>query len=562
MTTPRPAAVIVLAAGEGTRMRSATPKVLHTIAGRSMLGHAIAGAQALEPERVVVVVRHGRDQVVAHLQQIAPDALVADQDDIPGTGRAVQVAMTTLDAAAQAGAVVALEAPGVPGSASDVLAQGAVVVVAGDVPLLDAGTLGELLAAHHADGNAVTILTTELEDATGYGRIVREPGTGDVLEIVEHRDASDEQRAIREINSSIYVFDAAVLRGALVGLGRNNAQGEVYLTDVVGIARAQGRHVRALRTDDPFAVEGVNDRAQLAVLRAELNRRLLDDWMREGVTVVDPATTWVDVDVELERDVTLLPGTQLQGTTVVREGASVGPDTTLTDVEVGPGATVSRTQATLAVIGEGVSVGPFAYLRPGTVLGRGSKVGTFVETKNTQLGEGAKVPHLSYIGDATVGEHTNIGAASVTVNYDGVHKHRTTIGAHARTGADNMFVAPVTVGDGAYTGAGSVIRQDVPAGALAVSAGAQRVIDGWVLRSRAGTAAATAAAAAGARTGPDELSPQARAELERAATAARGIPVTPPPRLPDQPAHLSEPRTPPPGNAQPGAAGTTEKDAR
>jgi len=564
VTVPRPAAVVVLAAGEGTRMRSATPKVLHTLAGRSMLGHALATAQALDPERVVVVVRHERDKVAAHVTELAPTALIADQDAIPGTGRAVQVAMTTLDAAAQASAVAALDRPGAPGSASGVLLEGAVVVVAGDVPLLDAGTLGELLAAHHADGNAVTVLTTEVEDATGYGRIVREPGTGDVLRIVEHKDATDAEREIREINSSIYVFDAAVLRSALGRLDRDNAQGEVYLTDVLAIARGDGGHVRALRTDDPFVVEGVNDRVQLAALAAELNRRILEDWMREGVTVVDPATTWVDVDVELERDVTLLPGTQLHGTTVVREGATVGPDTTLTDVEVGAGATVSRTHGSLAVIGEGASVGPFAYLRPGTVLGRKGKIGTFVETKNAQIGEGSKVPHLSYIGDATIGEHSNIGAASVTVNYDGVNKHRTTIGSHARTGADNMFVAPVSVGDGAYTGAGSVIRRDVPAGALGVSAGAQRNIEGWVLRSRAGTPAARAAQAAAAAAGPsldESLSPQARAELERAATAARGIPVTPPPGLPGQPAHLPdpEPTTPGQGAGQTAAQHGTEE---
>jgi len=524
VTYPRPAAVIVLAAGEGTRMRSATPKVLHTLAGRSMVGHALAAARGLEPDRVVVVVRHERERVAAHIAEIDPAALLADQDDIPGTGRAVQVAMTRLDSAAQADSAEG----GVPGSAADALLGGAIVVVAGDVPLLDAGTLGELLAAHHADENAVTVLTTEVADATGYGRILREPGTGDVVGIVEHKDADDAQREIREINSSIYVFDAAVLRGALGRLGRDNAQGEVYLTDVLAIARADGGHVRALRTDDPFVVEGVNDRVQLSVLAREYNRRIVEDWMREGVTVIDPATTWVDVDVELERDVTLLPGTQLHGATVVREGATVGPDTTLTDVEVGAGATVTRTVGTLAVVGAGATVGPFALLRPGTDLGEKGKIGTFVETKNAQIGAGSKVPHLSYIGDATIGEHTNIGAASVTVNYDGVNKHRTTIGSHARTGADNMFVAPVTVGDGAYTGAGSVIRRDVPSGALGVSAGAQRNIEGWVVRARAGTAAARAAGA------PDELSPQARAERERAATAARGIPVTPPPDFPDR----------------------------
>jgi len=544
--TVRPAAVVVLAAGEGTRMRSAVPKVLHPLGGRSMVGHALAAARALEPDRIAVVVRHERERVAAHVLEVDPDVLLVDQDDIPGTGRAVQVAMSALDAAAQAAtADAAATGHDVGGSAADSVLTGAVVVMAGDVPLLDAGTLRELLAAHAADGNAVTVLTTEVPEPTGYGRILREAGTGDVLGIVEEKDASPEERAITEINTSVYVFDAAVLRAGLARLGRDNAQGEVYLTDVLAIARADGGHVRALRTDDRLSVEGVNDRVQLAVLRAELNRRLLDDWMREGVTVVDPSTTWVDVDVELARDVTLLPGTQLHGATVVGEGATVGPDTTLTDVEVGPRATVVRTHGSLSVIGAGATVGPFAYLRPGTDLGADGKIGTFVETKNAQIGTGSKIPHLSYVGDATIGEHSNIGAASVTVNFDGVNKHRTVIGSHARTGSDNMFVAPVVVGDGAYTGAGTVVRRDVPPGALAVSAGSQRNIEGWVARSRAGTPAAEAAARARGTRDVAGLSPQARAELERAATAA--IPVTPPPRLPGQPAELDDPTDIPAG---------------
>ncbi|MFC8192062.1 bifunctional UDP-N-acetylglucosamine diphosphorylase/glucosamine-1-phosphate N-acetyltransferase GlmU [Cellulomonas sp. NPDC057328] len=538
MDVPRPAAVIVLAAGEGTRMRSATPKVLHTLGGRSMVGHALASARALEPERVAVVVRHERERVAAHVLEVDPGALLVDQDDVPGTGRAVQVAMTALDGAAQAAAAQGEDDRAADGAAAHSVLDGAVVVVAGDVPLLDAGTLTELLAAHAADGNAVTVLTTEVPDPTGYGRILREPGTGDVLGIVEEKDADDEQRAVTEINTSVYVFEARVLRAALARLGRDNAQGEVYLTDVLAIARGDGGHVRALRTDDRMSVEGVNDRVQLAVLRAELNRRLLDDWMRQGVTVVDPATTWVDVDVELARDVTLLPGTQLHGATTVGEGATVGPDTTLTDVEVGPGATVVRTHGSLSVIREGATVGPFAYLRPGTDLGAGGKIGTFVETKNAQIGTGSKIPHLSYVGDATIGEHSNIGAASVTVNYDGVNKHRTVIGSHARTGSDNMFVAPVVVGDGAYTGAGTVVRRDVPPGALAVSAGSQRNIEGWVVRSRSGTAAAEAATRARGTQDIGGLSPQARAERERAAAA--GERVAPPPDLPGQPQRLAD----------------------
>ncbi|MDM8083269.1 bifunctional UDP-N-acetylglucosamine diphosphorylase/glucosamine-1-phosphate N-acetyltransferase GlmU [Cellulomonas cellasea] len=539
MTTPRPAAVIVLAAGEGTRMRSATPKVLHTLAGRSMLGHALTAARELDPGRVAVVVRHERELVAAHAREVDPQALIADQDDVPGTGRAVQCALSVLDAAAQADAARAGEGLPATGAVAGVRVEGPVVVLAGDIPLLDGGTLAELLAAHVADDDAVTVLTTEVDDPTGYGRVLRDPATGDVTGIVEEKDADADQRAIREINSSVYVFDSTVLRGALGRLGRDNAQGEVYLTDVLAIAREDGGRVRALRTDDPLLVEGVNDRVQLATLRAELNRRILDDWMRAGVTVVDPATTWVDVDVDLARDVTLLPGTQLHGATSVGEGATVGPDTTLADVEVGAGASVVRTHGSLAVIGEGATVGPFAYLRPGTVLGAHGKIGTFVETKNAQIGAGSKVPHLSYVGDATIGEETNIGAASVFVNYDGVNKHHTTIGSYARTGSDNMFVAPVTVGDGAYTGAGSVIRRDVPPGALAVSSGAQRNIEGWVVRARAGTPAAAAAERAlGGQ--PDELSPQARAERGRAQSASTGPVPTPPPTLPDQPTELPD----------------------
>jgi len=518
--TPRPAAVVVLAAGQGTRMKSATPKVLHALGGRTMLGHAMTAAGELAPEHLAVVVRHEREQVAAAALDLDAGALVVDQDEIPGTGRAVQCALDALDARVHATRAATL-------AQSDTVhddedgehplgdgVDGAVVVLAGDIPLLDGATLAELLAAHHADGNAVTILTTELDDATGYGRIVRETGTGDVTAIVEHKDATAAQREIREINSSVYVFDAAVLRRGLGGLGSDNAQGEVYLTDVVASARAEGGAVRALLSDDAMLVEGVNDRLALATLGAELNRRTLERWMRDGVTVVDPATTWVDADVELAPDVTLLPGTQLHGATTVAAGATVGPDTTLTDVEIGAGATVVRTHGSLSVIGEGASVGPFAYLRPGTVLGTKGKIGTFVETKNAEIGAGSKVPHLSYVGDAVIGEQSNIGAASVTVNYDGVAKHRTVIGSHARTGADNMFVAPVTVGDGAYTAAGSIITRDVPAGSLGVSRAQQKNIDGWVESRRPGTPAAEAAARTRDAAGDDAtLAPQAKREL-------------------------------------------------
>lgn len=472
VTDRRPAAVVVLAAGEGTRMRSAVPKVLHEIGGRSLLGHAVAAAADLRPEHLVVVLRHERDRVAAHLRQVAPDAVLADQDEIKGTGRATRCGLAALPAL-----------------------TGTVVVTYGDVPLLRARTLTDLLAAHQDGANAVTVLTAEVADPTGYGRVLRD-GDGAVTGIVEHSDADDAQRAVREINSGIYAFDAGVLAAALGRIGADNGQGEQYLTDVLALARADGGRVAAHRIDDVWQTEGVNDRVQLARMGAELNRRVVEGWMRAGVTVLDPASTWVDVQVRLGRDVRLLPGTQLHGRTVIDDDAVVGPDTTLTDVEVGAGASVVRTHGSGAQIGPGASVGPFAYLRPGTRLGPDGKIGTFVETKNAEIGTGSKVPHLTYVGDATIGEHSNIGAASVFVNYDGVTKSRTTIGDHCRTGSDNMFVAPVTVGDGAYSGAGTVIRKDVPPGALAVNVAPQRNVAGWTLAKRAGTESAKAAARA------------------------------------------------------------------
>jgi bifunctional UDP-N-acetylglucosamine pyrophosphorylase / glucosamine-1-phosphate N-acetyltransferase len=464
-----PAAVVVLAAGEGTRMKSTTPKVLHEIGGRSLIGHAVQAAAALEPEHLVVVVGHGRDRVTDHLAEIAPQVTTAVQDQQLGTGHAVSCALSTLPPL-----------------------DGVVVVTYGDVPLLTSQTLSELVARHRADGNAATVLTARVEDPTGYGRIVRD-ASGGVLGIVEHKDADDSQREIREINSGIYAFDAAVLREGLAGLTTHNAQGELYLTDVVGSARTSGGRVGAFETTDAWQTEGVNDRVQLAALRRELNTRGLRRWMREGVTVVDPATTWVDVTVSLGRDVVLHPGTQLRGATTVAPGAQVGPDTTLVDTEVGEGASVVRTHAVEARIGPEAVVGPFTYLRPGAVLRRRAKAGAFVEIKSSTVGEDSKVPHLSYVGDAEIGSGVNIGAATVVVNYDGQAKHRTVIGDQVRVGSDTMLIAPVTVGDGAYTAAGSVITHDVPPGAMAVARARQRNVEGWVERKRAGSPAAEAA---------------------------------------------------------------------
>ncbi|SFK84426.1 bifunctional UDP-N-acetylglucosamine diphosphorylase/glucosamine-1-phosphate N-acetyltransferase GlmU [Geodermatophilus ruber] len=469
---PDVAAVVVLAAGQGTRMKSATPKVLHTLGGRSMLGHVLSAAAPLAARHTVVVVGAGRAAVEEHLAAIAPGALPVLQEEQRGSGHAAAVALD---------AVPDLDGP--------------VLLVNGDAPLLRPETVTALVDAHRAAGNALTVLTAEVDDPTGLGRIVRD-GAGAVRAIVEERDATDEQRAIREINAGVYVGDAAALRRSLARVGADNDQGEQYLTDVLALLVADGERVGGARAGDPVDVLGCNDRRELAARRRTLNDRVLDELMRSGVTVVDPATTWVDVTVTVEPDAVIEPGVQLQGTTRVATGAVVGPDSTLVDTAVGEGAGVVRAHCVGAEIGPGVSVGPFAYLRPGTRLHAGAKVGTFVETKNAEVGEGSKVPHLSYVGDATIGRGTNIGAATVFVNYDGVAKHHTTIGDHARTGADNMFVAPVTVGDGAYTAAGSVITTDVPPGAMGIARAAQRNVAGWVSRRRPGTAAAQAADAA------------------------------------------------------------------
>ncbi|MFD9412469.1 bifunctional UDP-N-acetylglucosamine diphosphorylase/glucosamine-1-phosphate N-acetyltransferase GlmU [Streptomyces sp. NPDC059989] len=474
MSANRPAAVVVLAAGEGTRMKSATPKVLHEICGRSLVGHVVAASRELDPAHLVVVVGHAREQVTAHLAGVDAEVRTAVQYEQNGTGHAVRMALESL-------------------GTEDL--TGTVIVVCGDTPLLTGETLRQLAATHEADGNAVTVLTAEVPDSTGYGRIVRDAG-GAVTAIVEHKDATDAQRAIREINSGVFAFDGALLADALGKVRTDNSQGEEYLTDVLGILREAGHRVGASVGSDHRQILGINNRVQLAEARALLNARLLEQAMLAGVTVVDPASTFVDVTVTFGQDALIHPGTQLLGATHIAEGAEVGPNTRLKDTAVGAGARVDNTVAEGAVVGARATVGPFAYLRPGTNLGVKAKAGTYVEMKNATIGEGTKVPHLSYVGDATIGEYTNIGAASVFVNYDGEHKHHTTVGAHCKTGSDNMFVAPVTIGDGAYTAAGSVITKDVPPGALAVARGQQRNIEGWVARKRPGSASATAAQSA------------------------------------------------------------------
>ena len=439
--------VIVLAAGGGTRMKSKTMKVLHEVGGRSMIGHVLTAVQALEPAQVVAVVGTQRDQVTPHILEYLPECVVAVQERLDGTGGAVRVAMESCGTTA-----------------------GTVVVTGGDVPLIQGESLRAFAAEHDAAERAVSILTGVVPDPFGYGRIVRN-ADGDVEAIVEEKDATPAQRDIREISSGILAFDAEFLLDALPRLGNDNAKGEFYLTDVVGLAREAGLTVGAHVIDDVMQTEGANDRAQLAELGKELNRRIVTQWMRDGVTVMDPATTWIDADVTLAPDVTILPGTQLLGATIVAEDAVIGPDCTLKDCEVGSGARVVRTHAELAVVGDRATVGPFAYLRPGTNLGIGAKVGTFVETKNAEIGDGAKVPHLSYVGDAEIGEGTNIGAGTITANYDGVHKHETKIGARAFIGSGSVLVAPSEIGDEAMTGAGAIVTRGSVVGAREVWVG-------------------------------------------------------------------------------------------
>jgi bifunctional UDP-N-acetylglucosamine pyrophosphorylase / glucosamine-1-phosphate N-acetyltransferase len=466
------AAVVILAAGEGKRMKSSRSKLLHEIAGHSMLSYTVTAATTLQPEHIIVVIGYLRDQVAAHLAEIAPHVLTAVQEKQLGTGHAVQAALDQL---------------------ADL--TGDVIVTMGDVPMLSGETLTALLGEHRTSRAVATVLTARVPDPTGYGRILRDADSM-VTGIVEHRDADDAQLDIAEINSGIYVFDATALRSALTELAPSNDQGELYLTDVLAVLREAGKPVGAYLIDDLWQTEGVNDRVQLSQMNAELNRRILQRWMREGVTVVDPASTWVHASVDLAPDVVLLPGTSLEGATSVAAGARIGPETTLIDVEVGENAVVTRTHASLSVIGPGANVGPYAHLRPGTTVGAGGKIGTFVEAKNARIGRGAKAPHLSYLGDAVIGEGANIGAGVIFANYDGVHKSTSTVGAYSFVGSNVVLAAPVEVADGAYIAAGSTITGDVGPGELAVSRGRQRNVPGWVARKRAGTKTARAAEAA------------------------------------------------------------------
>ena len=461
--------VVLLAAGVGKRMHSTLPKMLHPLLGRTLVGHVLHAAEALHADRTLVVVGTGAEQVAAHVTEVSSGAQIVLQSQQRGTGHAARTALE---------------------AAPDV--TGTVVVLYGDTPLLRSQTLESLIEKHAATGAAATVLTAVVDDPFGLGRIARD-AAGAVTKIVEQRDASPDETAIREINSGIYAFRADLLREMLGKLSSDNAQGEEMLTDVIGLLINAGHRVEVEAAVDANEALGCNDRAQLSDLRTLMRDRVNGDLMRSGVTMIDPATTWIDVTVTVGIDALIEPGTQLRGTTAIGPGATVGPDTTLVDVTVGSGASVIRTHGSSSVVGPGASVGPFAYLRPGTDLAATGKIGTFVETKNAKIGRGSKVPHLSYVGDATIGENANIGAATIFVNYDGVNKHHTTVGDAAFVGCDSALIAPVTIGAGAYVGAGSVIVQDVPSGALAVSRVPQRNVAGWVAKKRPGTKSAAAA---------------------------------------------------------------------
>lgn len=441
-------------------MRSSLPKMLHPVCGRPMVAWPIEAAREATGAEWIVAIDSPKQNSVPGL----PDKVrIVTQPEPNGTGGAIRAALPLIEEAET------------------------VLVLSGDVPLISADTISGLLEAQAASGAAATMLTIELEEPGSYGRVVRdaEGGVERVVEAKAAGDATPEQLAIREINAGTYVFQAGPLATALAGLSNDNAQGEYYLPDVFPALREAGLSVGAHLTDDLAVTMGINNRADLAAVEAEGRRRILKRHMLAGVTVVDPGSTWVDVEVEIAADARLEPGTSLRGLTVVGAGATVGPLSTLIDSRLGEGVSVPHSYLVECEVGDGALVGPFAYLRPGAVLEQGAKAGTFVEIKNSRIGEGAKVPHLAYVGDAEVGAGSNLGAGTITANYDGFRKNRTTIGEKVRIGVDTMLIAPVEVGDGAYTGAGAVIKGDVPAGALAVSENEQRNIEGYAARKAA-----------------------------------------------------------------------------
>jgi bifunctional UDP-N-acetylglucosamine pyrophosphorylase/glucosamine-1-phosphate N-acetyltransferase len=449
---------VVMAAGQGRRMKSSVPKVLHPIAGRPLVGWVLDALTGAKVDHMVVVVGHGADQVRA----VLPDRCgVALQRAQHGTGHAVQIGLRKLDPACDT-----------------------VIVLSGDTPLLSRELVRSLIRAHRRGDRAATIVSTMLDDPARYGRVVRDGGT---VRVVEARDASSQELAIREINAGLYVFDRRQLERALRRVGRDNAQGEMYLPDVLPLLAGP---IGVLVSPDPHVVLGVNSRVELAECAAIIQTRRRHELMLAGVTMPDPSTVYIDADVTVGRDTILEPGTHLQGRTSIGGACVIGPSVVIRDCAVGDGNQVLFAQLSGSTVGDGCQIGPFAYLRPGVVVEDGGKVGTYVEVKNTTIGANAKVPHLSYIGDADIGAGTNIGAGNITANYDGFRKHRTFVGAGVKTGSDCVLVAPVTIGDRAMTAAGSIITHDVPAGALGIARARQENLEGFTERAEAKARAA------------------------------------------------------------------------
>jgi bifunctional UDP-N-acetylglucosamine pyrophosphorylase / glucosamine-1-phosphate N-acetyltransferase len=434
-------------------MRSSLPKVLHPVCGRPMLAWPIVAAREAGAGRIAVIVSPDRDLGPA----LPEDAETVVQPEPDGTGGALRAAL-------------------------DVIRESdTVVVLSGDHPLVSAEVIAGLLKTHAEAGAAATLMTTEMEDPGSYGRIVRGPD-GDVQKIVEAKapgDAAPEELAIKEVNAGTYAFAGTSLVQALEGLSNDNAQGEYYLGDLLPLIRDAGGRIAAYPAPDPGVNLGINTRADLARAAAAARERILEAHMLAGVTIADPGSTWIDAGVEISADTTIEPGCFLRGATSVGSGSVVGPMTTLIDSKLGADVTAPHSYLVECEVLDGCAIGPFAYLRPQARLAEGAKAGAFVEIKNSQVGPGAKVPHLSYIGDADVGADANIGAGTITANWDGFRKHRTVIGEHVRIGVDTALVAPVNVGDGAYTGAGSVISEDVPPGSLAITRGEQQHIEGY-----------------------------------------------------------------------------------
>ncbi|MFM8191857.1 MAG: bifunctional UDP-N-acetylglucosamine diphosphorylase/glucosamine-1-phosphate N-acetyltransferase GlmU [Candidatus Nanopelagicus sp.] len=466
--------VIILAAGDSKRMKSKQSKVLHKVAGRSVIENLLSSVEKLQAKNLTVVVGAKKDEVVEHLGQVAPKAKTVFQEKRDGTGGATQLAL------------------------AEHKGDGTVLILAGDTPLLTHQTLSEFVQVHQKEKQSASVLTAILPDPTGYGRVIR-GDDNQILKIVEEKDASELEKEVDEINTGVYLFDLSLLKDVIKNLKSNNAQSELYLTDVISLINAAGKKSYAVLSNDYTETLGINDRTQLAEVCAIMRDRINNQHMLNGVAIVDPATTWIDHGVEIESDVVIYPGSAISGKTVIKSGAVIGPRTSLDDCIVEAGAKVIESNCTQSKIGKDAKVGPFTYLRKGTVLASESKAGAFVEIKNSTVGEGTKVAHLSYVGDAEIGKESNIGAATIFVNYDGESKHKSKVGDHVRIGSDTMLVAPVSVGDGAYTAAGSVINEDVPAGAIGIGRARQVNILGWVLKKRKDSKSAAAAKKAGAK---------------------------------------------------------------